>query len=463
MSKYDHRHFDMDGTQSPGPTPQPPNRSNSGGNDDLISALSWLIDIGLIVVAWPLGLFLTIANASGFNPVGKLLRLVLGRNRSSAQQAQYVQQQDRQTARTAGTYSVPGEQRTASSRTYGPAQPMYASQRTGAQTQNDLQAEQQRQRQARRAEKQEAPGVRSPDAGALLKTVVGWLMAAVGLIGSVAVGVGGSGLWAVLTWIAVALGGGALVLSTALSKRKAARFRSCLTVSGTKGIVDIKKLSKTLGLEESEASKLLSEMIDRGYYGTRAYIDHERHLLVIEPEQMRDVYKAEDEARTRAAAEQKRASQTEYETIIEKIRQADIDIDDEAMSEKIRRMQSITSAIFAEVELHPEKRPQIERFMNYYLPTTLKLLDSYARIEAQGVSGENMAKAKADIERIADTLVAGYEKQLDTLYQAEAVDIAGDVGVIESMMKRDGLTGGADFRPIVEPAAQEGGQVMGGH
>jgi 5-bromo-4-chloroindolyl phosphate hydrolysis protein len=122
------------------------------------------------------------------------------------------------------------------------------------------------------------------------------------------------------------------------------------------------------------------------------------------------------------------------------------------MSQKIRRMQSLTAAIFQEVEAHPEKKSQIDRFMNYYLPTTLKLLDSYARIEEQGVTGENMAKAKADIERIADTLVSGYEKQLDTLYKAEAMDIAGDVSVIENMMKRDGLAGQNDF-----------GQTMGGH
>ena len=130
------------------------------------------------------------------------------------------------------------------------------------------------------------------------------------------------------------------------------------------------------------------------------------------------------------------------------------------MSEKIRRMQTVTAAIFREVEAHPEKKPQIQRFMNYYLPTTLKLLNSYARIEAQGVSGENMAKAKADIERIADTLVEGYEKQLDTLYRAEAVDIAGDVNVIENMMRRDGLTGRGDFRPFEQTG---GGQEAGGH
>ena len=65
--------------------------------------------------------------------------------------------------------------------------------------------------------------------------------------------------------------------------------------------------------------------------------------------------------------------------------------------------------------------------------------------EEQGVSGENMARSKEEIENIADTLVQGYARQLDRLYRAEAVDIAGDVSVIENMMRRDGLTGSKDF------------------
>lgn len=182
---------------------------------------------------------------------------------------------------------------------------------------------------------------------------------------------------------------------------------------------------------------------------------------------MRYVYQAEDEAEAAGEAARKEAqresSRSEYDKIIEQIRQADIDIEDEVMSEKIRTMQELTAAIFSEVEAHPEKKPQIQRFMNYYLPTTLKLLDSYARIEEQGVSGDNMAKAKADIERIADTLVEGYRKQLDTLYQSEAVDIAGDVSVIENMMRRDGLTGHNDFKIMPENPTAGQGQVMGGH
>jgi 5-bromo-4-chloroindolyl phosphate hydrolysis protein len=230
-----------------------------------------------------------------------------------------------------------------------------------------------------------------------------------------------------------------MLFSAAAGRKKEAKFKRCLNVTGTSGLVNMDHVSETLGMDFAQTDKLLSEMIDRGYYGAKAYLDHQRKLLVIDPQDMRDVYRAEDETKKSKAESEAKAGETEYDRIIEEIRQADVDIEDEAMSEKIRRMQAITASIFEEVKEHPEKKPQIQRFMDYYLPTTLKLLSSYAHIEAQGVSGDNMAKAKADIERIADTLVQGYEKQLDTLYQAEAVDIAGDVSVIENMMKRDGL------------------------
>ena len=184
------------------------------------------------------------------------------------------------------------------------------------------------------------------------------------------------------------LGGGALIFAGRRAKRREAAFKRCMTVSGNTGLVRIAGLAKTLGLGEEDLEKQLEEMIDRGYYGERAYVDHARGLLVIEPEQMRDVYRVEDEAKAAARSARKTADEmtamSEYEKFLEQIRQADEDIADETMSEKIRTMRELTAAIFQEVEEHPAKKPQIQRFMNYYLPTTLKLLDSYARIEQQG-------------------------------------------------------------------------------
>lgn len=81
-------------------------------------------------------------------------------------------------------------------------------------------------------------------------------------------------------------------------------------------------------------------------------------------------------------------------------------------------------------------------FLSYYLPTTLKILRAYARMEEQGVEGENIRSAKARIEGMMDKVVEGFEKQLDKLFQDDAMDIATDVQVLERMLEKDGLSGG---------------------
>ncbi len=441
--------YNYNGSPSPGPGPGGPHPPHGGGNEDWIDTVSWIVDIGMIFLWFPVGLFLTIANATGHNFVGSILRSIRRSTKNPGSSGN---------VRVKTGFDV-GQNRTTSSRVYGNA---YST--PGGETRETPKSE--GWTAAGKPEKDSRDdGIQSPDKGAKVLEVVGWIIGVLGLLLAV-MNLGGS-VWNLLSMLAIVAGGAAMIWSGRKAKRKAAAFKRCLTVSGNTGLVRIASLAKTLGLSEEDLEKQLTEMIDRGYYGSRAYLDHARGLLVIEPEQMRDVYRVEDEAKAAARAAQTTADEmtamSEYEKIVEQIRQADIDIEDESMSEKIRTMQELTAAIFREVEEHPAKKPQIQRFMNYYLPTTLKLLDSYARIEQQGVSGDNMAKAKADIERIADTLVEGYKKQLDTLYQSEAVDIAGDVSVIESMMRRDGLAGGSDFRVETQPKDKPEGQVMGGH
>lgn len=125
---------------------------------------------------------------------------------------------------------------------------------------------------------------------------------------------------------------------------------------------------------------------------------------------------------------------------IAEMKRLDNNIADPTISAQIVRLQQLSEKIFAQVKQNPEKLPQIRKFMNYYLPTTLKILNAYDRMGEQGVSGENITSTMHKVESMMDTIIKAFEKQLDNLFGAEAMDISTDMVVLENMMAREGLT-----------------------
>ena len=123
------------------------------------------------------------------------------------------------------------------------------------------------------------------------------------------------------------------------------------------------------------------------------------------------------------------------------MRRLDDAIADEKISADIRELETVSKSIFDQVRTDPGKLPQIRRFMDYYLPTTLKILNAYDRMSAAGVDGENISSTKARVEQMMGTIVTAFRKQLDSLFGAEAMDISADISVLETMMAREGLTG----------------------
>ena len=126
---------------------------------------------------------------------------------------------------------------------------------------------------------------------------------------------------------------------------------------------------------------------------------------------------------------------------VEEMKRLDENIEDEKISQAIRKLEQTSQAIFQQVREAPEKLPQIRKFMDYYLPTTLKLLNAYDRMSSVGVGGENIDSTKERVEAIMDTIVAAFDKQLDSLFGAEALDVSADITVLETMLAREGLAG----------------------
>lgn len=119
----------------------------------------------------------------------------------------------------------------------------------------------------------------------------------------------------------------------------------------------------------------------------------------------------------------------EENAVLAEIRAVNDSIEDAALSAQIAPASGLITCprIFEYQKSHPERSAQLHAFLSYYLPTTLKILRAYAQLESQGVEGENIAAAMSRIEGMMGKVVEGFEKQLDQLFQGDAMDITTDV------------------------------------
>ena len=126
---------------------------------------------------------------------------------------------------------------------------------------------------------------------------------------------------------------------------------------------------------------------------------------------------------------------------VSEMRRLNDSIKDAAISAQISHLEATTGKIIDAVVEAPSKLPQIRKFMNYYLPTTLKLLNAYDRMDATGASGTNIDGTKGKIGEMLGTICVAFSRQLDALYGEEALDISADITVMEQMLQQEGIGG----------------------
>ena len=253
-----------------------------------------------------------------------------------------------------------------------------------------------------------------------------------------------------LSGLALTAGGGAMLYSGFSMDRQLKRYSKYLLVLGDREAMPIDELARTLGYSERRVEKDLEKMIDKGYFGGKAYLNMELGYLFRssgagEAFRQRFEEAVQAEARETATPPPPKEAEEGYSGILRNIRRANDQIADPILSAKIDRLEEITAKIFKAVEEDPRKKDRIGTFLNYYLPTTQKLLDSYASFEAAGVEGDNLRQAKERIENTMDSIVKGFEHQLDELYQADAMDVDSDIRVMEHMLRRDTGSAEEDF------------------
>lgn len=412
----------------------------SGNNNELVS---WLIVIGTLMFFWPVGIFLLLRKLSVISA------FTTGRH---SQHPYDIQQRQ---AQSSGQATQKNQQAQSAQ---NPKQSQSAQNSAGNGYQYKYEYRYQSQENTRKAGKT-APGMQGVPQQSRFhkpldlkkgKSMTVWGAILTGIFGLAAVSaipttLLDQGIRAALTVSApimafLSLGVGLLFAGNQRTK-KSKRFRKYLALIGKRESISISSLAQAMPVSFQTAWDDLQDMLDEGYIPT-GYLDMTSGRLILtdeglreEPEQVE--YQPEVEAEDIIPAD---------DAFLIEIKHINDAIADPDMSRKIDRIGEITAKILEYQRKNPSRAGQLRSFLSYYLPTTLKILRAYARLESQGIEGENIRSAKQRIEGMMDKVVEGFEKQLDKLFQDDAMDITTDVEVLERMLDKDGLSGGnGDF------------------
>lgn len=283
------------------------------------------------------------------------------------------------------------------------------------------------------------------------------------LVVEIATGELGAELWGglVLTAIPTVLFGAVAAAGTKILG-SVRRFRGYVRALGGREYCDIKELQTQTGKKSKYVVQDLEKMIQKGWF-PEGHLDSKKTCLMVTnkayqqyTELMSHVEMEENERRKKAEEERQKQAETvqgqtdlpsdvkaviqEGEEYLRRIRACNDAIPGEEISAKISRIELLVDKIFDRVEQCPDTVSDLRRMLEYYLPTTVKLLEAYEELDKQPIQGENIVSSKREIEKTLDTLNVAFEKLLDSLFQDTAWDVSSDISVLHTMLAQEGLT-----------------------
>lgn len=237
--------------------------------------------------------------------------------------------------------------------------------------------------------------------------------------------------------------------------RTVGRFRQYVSVLRDREFCDIKEIASATGRDVRKVLKDVKKMITKGWF-CQGHLDEKESCLMVSEQAWNQYTALMEDMKQRKAEEQaaQKKMQEEYDSLspevqkivragdeyVRRIKAANDAIPGEVISAKISRMELLVDRIFDRVEQNPDSVNDMRRMMDYYLPTTMKLLEAYEELDAQPVQGENIISSKKEIEDTIDTLNIAFEKLLDSLFQDTAWDVSSDISVLHTMLAQEGLT-----------------------
>ncbi|MEG1131998.1 MAG: 5-bromo-4-chloroindolyl phosphate hydrolysis family protein [Romboutsia sp.] len=241
---------------------------------------------------------------------------------------------------------------------------------------------------------------------------------------------------------------GLLLRGISLRKR-VMRFKKYVRFIDDNSYFLIKELAKFAKEKESFVVKDLSKMIDLGMF-LEGHIDEEKTYFMLSDEVYGEYVNLKKQEMAKEINQEKLNEETDNlekesnieigRNYIEQIKTVRNEICKEEIAIKLDKLINIANQILSYVEKNPKKIQEVNKFINHYLPITIKLINSYKELNNQLVQGDNIKNAKSEIEKSIDLINSAFENLLDDLFEEVVLDVSTDISVLKTLFKQEGLT-----------------------
>lgn len=231
------------------------------------------------------------------------------------------------------------------------------------------------------------------------------------------------------------------------TRKRISRFRTyCHTLQG-KTYCALSDLSAAVNKKASYVASDLQRMIGDGLF-PQGHVSADQTMFLLSDDIYRQYIDAIEKQRKLKALEGDKPQLTKefqetYELGMqykEKLRLANDAIPGEEISKKLYQLEAVIEKIFEHVKNHPDQLSELRRFMDYYLPTTIKLVETYRDLQLHQTTGPNVQNTMKEIETSLDTIIVAFNSLFDRLFASTAVDVSADISVLNTMLAREGLT-----------------------
>lgn len=240
-------------------------------------------------------------------------------------------------------------------------------------------------------------------------------------------------------------------------RKRVKRFKTYVRFIDDNSYFLIDDLARFVKEKKSFVLKDLRKMIDLGMF-LEGHIDEEKTYFMLNDEVYSDYLNLKKEQKAKEINKEKlkeeidNSGKEEIESTIkigrdyiEQIKAVKDELCREEIAIKLYKLGNIGDQILNQVEKNPNKTQEVNKFINHYLPITIKLINSYKELNDQVVQGDNIKNAKIEIEKSIDLINNAFENLLDDLFEDVVLDISTDISVLKTLFKQEGL-GEEDFK-----------------